>query len=99
MKKLIILIGVSFIFSGCVYVPRIVTPIAPSTNYRDMQEVILISCFEREFQTNHYNGVSSRPWIKKEKKVISVVEATDTGQRFEMYGCYGNIGDRFRISY
>lgn len=83
MKKMIFALVVVVCVCGCV---RTVQPLPPSSlksAYRKTEEVLLVSCAKS-------NG---------HREPISIVESTETGERFQVHGCYGQPGDRFKISY
>lgn len=68
---------------GCV---RTVQPLPPSSlksAYQKTVEVLLVSCTK----SNGY------------RESISIVESIETGERFQVHGCYGKPGDRFKVSY
>jgi hypothetical protein len=87
MKRIVLAVALlSLALGGCAH--QIVKPIAPDdfkSSYRKTQEVVLVSCTPAK--------------SRRGQEQISVVEATDTGIRFELHGCYGRSGDRFRITY
>jgi PBP1b-binding outer membrane lipoprotein LpoB len=81
---------------------------ALKSDYRKTVEVLLIGCSEKETGSyvnvqptvrKAFNPNASTPIFQKVTETISVVETTKTGERFEMYGCWGKPGDRFRITY
>ena len=81
---------------------------ALKSDYRRTVEVLLISCSEKETGSyinvqptvrKAFNPNARTPIYQKVTETISVVETTKTGERFEMYGCWGKPGDRFRITY
>jgi hypothetical protein len=93
MKTLLALLVVSLFVSGCA--TRVVTPLPPTnsdfkSSYRKTVEVLVIEC--QSVKQPHY-----RAHRGQDSKTI--VESTSTGERFEVWGCYGSRGDRFRISY
>lgn len=106
MKKVLVLAVLSLFFSGCASTKPVipVRPLAPEnalkSQYRKVQEVILVSCDSTVSGTSYQqvNGSKARK-LANTLDTQSVVEATDTGERFVMYGCYGNVGDRFKIAY
>ena len=89
MKAIIIILG--FIISGCA---TTVKPLPPAHNsiYRKTIEVIAISC-QKDLSTSHKR--SSHRYGGE----ISIVESTETGERFQVHGCLGKAGERFKISY
>lgn len=108
MKRLILIGMVSVLLSACASTqPRIVSPVPPATekamksNYRKTQEVMLVACQQRDIyvRLNNSTGYNHSVRTVKDKEEISIVETTDTGERFEVHGCYGQVGDRFKISY
>lgn len=77
---------VALLISGCA--ATTVRPLPPSSlksSYRKTVEVIMVGC---EKVGRKFNGAE-----------ISVVESTETGERFHVHGCLGRSGDRFKISY
>lgn len=83
MKMLMFCIMLAMVAFSCV---RTVQPLPPSSlksAYRKTVEVLLVSCEQN----------SGR------REPVSVVESTETGERFQVHGCYGKPGDRFKISY
>ena len=102
MKRLILVVAVTML-AGCAgtkHVEPLVPANALKSQYRKVQEVILVSCDSIVSGTS-YQQVNAG----KAKKLMntldtqSVVETTDTGERFVMFGCYGKVGDRFKIAY
>lgn len=111
-KHLLLVVMFSVLMSGCAG-KAVVTPLPPTqtdvnalkSDYRKTVEVVQIQCFEKPTgnfvhtgNSRKANNTNSRNYIP-ETETISVVETTKTGERFEMYGCFGKPGDRFRISY
>ena len=101
MKKLIL---VCLLLQGCYPQNKTIVPIPPgydSIDYRKSVEVRLIKCFDKKVYvkipySNHSNyGYKTQ----KDTQTVSIVEVVATGQRFEMEGCYGSIGDRFKVTY
>jgi hypothetical protein len=89
MKRLILILAV--VLSGCA--TKTMTPIAPSdfTSYRKNVEVLVIGCQKDE---------SARATRSSHKAgVITLVESTTTGERFNVHGCMGRAGDRIKIAY
>lgn len=101
MKKLITLLSITILFSGCASTKTIQPVPSFNSNYRTTKEVRLISCVTRNTEDKQYHLYN--PYQSNRSKpiteVISVVETIDTGERFEVIGCYGNINDRFKISF
>jgi len=96
------------ISAGCAATPRkTVVPLPPQHEntpgqvYRKTQEVILIACQQRDVYVKLYSGVDHHRTMRtvKDNETVSIVEAADSGIRFEVQGCYGKVGDRFKISY
>lgn len=87
MKKIILFCILCVVLSGCMRVVRPMPPTDLPTVYRQSLNVILIQCQKTYVEHRHrYDDVS-------------IVEAVDTGERFQIYGCYGKSGDRFKITY
>ena len=85
MRAIILLLVTVTTLAGCA---RTIQPLPPTSNalkssYRKTVEVILVSC-EKSRRYSEY---------------ISIVESSETGERFEVHGCYGKPGDRFKVSY
>ena len=103
MRKVLISVALSLILSGCAST-KPVRPLAPEnalkSQYRKVQEVILVSCDSTVSGTSYQqvNAGKARK-LTNTLDTQSVVEATDTGERFVMYGCFGKVGDRFKIAY
>ena len=107
MKKLI-LCFIVMLLSACSTANHIITPLPPNdalikSGYRKTKEVIMIDCQQRDRYIRIYTGTTDGYGYNlktvKDKESVSIVETTDTGERFEVYGCFGRIGDRFKISY
>ena len=103
MKKLIL---VCLLLQGCYSQNKIIVPVPPgydNVKYRKSVEVVLVKCFEKKIyvqlpDTSHnYYGYGYK--TVRDTQTVSIVEVVATGQRFEMEGCYGSVGDKFRISY
>lgn len=106
MKKIIVLLALAVFVSGCASTKptSIVRTVAPEpalkSQYRKMQEVILVSCESTVTGTSYQQvNTSKAKKLHNTTETQSVVECTDTGERFVMFGCYGNVGDRFKIAY
>lgn len=82
--KLLILIITTVSLAGCVKTIQPMPPTSLTSSYRKTVEVLLVSCDKPRRSGGEY---------------ISIVETTDTGERFQLHGCYGKTGDRFKISY
>jgi uncharacterized lipoprotein YajG len=105
--KILLLISV-LLLSGCA-TTKTVQPLPPvqenvnamKSSYRKTVEVLLISCLEKETGTYVIQGDhrKANQRLTPVTEQISIVETTNTGERFEMFGCYGKPGDKFRISY
>ncbi|MBV5341427.1 MAG: hypothetical protein J0665_18045 [Deltaproteobacteria bacterium] len=106
MKKLLVLVALTLAVSGCASTKAVipVQPLAPEnalkSQYRKVQEVILVSCDSTVSGTSYQQVNAGKAHkLTNTLDTQSVVEATDTGERFVMYGCYGKVGDRFKIAY
>lgn len=103
MKK-IVLLSCCMILQGCLSTSNLVVPIPPgydNVDYRKSVEVRLVNCIEKKVYVRLYDSNSYNYSYRtvKDTKTISIVEVVSTGQRFEIEGCYGNPGDKFRINY
>jgi len=91
-RKIIITI-LLFVLTGCASTkpaPTMVNPTIPenthNSSYRKVIEILVVSnCIRRT--------------IGDSINYITVVESSSTGERFEMNGCYGKKGERFKIGY
>lgn len=96
MKKLLLL---AFLFgTGCTTVQPVHTVLQPlppqpeyahKSNYRKTIEVLIVGCGK--------DGAT--PLGKDRRGMITIVESTATGERFNIHGCMGREGDRFKIAY
>lgn len=90
MKRLILILAVTL--AGCA--PRVITPLPPenahNSSYRKTIEVIAVSC--RKINNRNKSTMTTHEYS-------TIVESTATGERFEVWGCYGDKGDRFKVSY
>lgn len=107
MVRIVLITLLSCLLTACSAQQRTVIPLPPASeksvksNYRKTQEVLLVACQYRDVyvQLDGRTGYSHTSKTVKDKQEISIVETTDTGERFEVHGCYGKVGDRFKISY
>ena len=95
MRKILLVVAAfAVLVAGGCATPSTVKTVAPvddfKSAYRQTKEVLLVGC------VSSGGGFGT---ARRAKEQVSVVETTDTGIRFTVSGCLGNVGDRFRITY
>lgn len=106
MVLIVLITLLSCLLTACSAQQRTVIPPTPASeksvklNCRKTQEVLLVACQYRDVyvQLDGRSGYNHTLKTIKDKQGISIVDTTDTRERFEVNGCYGKSGDRFKIS-